>query len=101
MTPADKHAIASLADELARADRTHTDVLLPIEMARTLLSLVREPVASVEGHVSATLDSGDMRIELAPEGRFFRVLTLAAFPGAKVGAKVRIDVHAVDAGEEK
>lgn len=94
MTPEQRKAVERLA--------VCRDAGVPIEIqpheAVTLLALVREPVASVEATVCAvpyTEQRDKPEVKLAGRGWF------PAWPGAKNGAKVRIDVHAVDAGEEK
>lgn len=101
MTPEQRKAVERLTRHVeartARYGTKHDDSFTSVTFAdlRTLLALVREPVASVEGEITR-MHRGVVLVDLGSD-----MIWLPEWPGATVGQRVRVAVHAVDAGEEK
>ena len=98
MTPAEQQAIDRLTADL---DRDSYDVPLTCTVVsrddlRTLLSLLR-PVASVEGEIVA-IGLTHASVWVGGSHSVCHSIHLSVLPGATVGQRVRVAVHAV--GEE-
>lgn len=99
MTPAEQQVIDRLTADLERDTYEYPIGCTLVSRAdlRTLLSLLR-PVASVEGVVDDVWGTNDENAAVYMEG--IGALQLPSWPGATVGQRVRVAVHAVE-GEEK
>jgi len=100
MTHEQRKAVERLTQHVeartARYGTKRDDAFTSVTFAdlRTLLALVR-PVASVEGEITR-MHRGVVLVDLGSD-----MIWLPEWPGATVGQRVRVAVHAVDAGEEK
>lgn len=91
MTPEQRKAVERLTED---AESPHAIVTVRTADLRALLALVREPVASVEGVIS------EVQVGHIPDE--ITIQLDAPIPAPAEGwAGRRVEVHAVDAGEEK